>query len=533
VKQVLHPTFSADALASSAYRDNVVAVGLAGGPGAAVGKVVFDTKKAEEMTLEGVVLVRRNTSPEDVGGMWAAKGILTSQGGVTSHAAVVARGWGKPCVVGCEGIEIDEAAGTMTVKATGRVFREGDAISINGSTGEVVGVAIETTTPTLAGHFGTLLGWADRVPDCLTVMANADSGPDAAKALELGAKGIGLCRTEHMFFTPPERLPVVRRWILRGDALDRVREFQHADFREILKVMDGKPVTIRLLDPPLHEFLPRAAEVTANFAKSLGYDDKQELTRDIAAMHEENPMLGLRGCRLGIVHGELSVMQVEAIVGAACDLVEADPASKPFPRIMIPLVGSVREFEQQALLIKRAAERVQKERSAAIRYEIGTMIEVPRAALVADKIAAVADPADGSRLCSFFSFGTNDLTQMTLGISRDDAGEFIPKYKELHIFEQDPFKSIDVDGVGWLVQLAAAKGRSVNPNLSLSVCGEHGGDPPSIRFFDETGLDYVSCSPFRVPVARLASAQAAIKRERGTAEFVTKKDRVLLHMPLQ
>jgi pyruvate,orthophosphate dikinase len=535
VKQVLHPTFSSRALASSAYRDNVVVVGLAGGPGAAVGKIVFDTKQAEAMTAEGVILVRKNTSPEDVGGMWAARGILTSQGGVTSHAAVVARGWGKPCVVGCDGIDIDEGIGTITIKSTGRVFREGDSISINGSTGEVVGVAIETTTPTLAGHFGTLLGWADAVPDSLTVMANADSGPDAAKALELGAKGIGLCRTEHMFFTPPERLPVVRRWILRGEGLEKVKEFQHADFKDILKVMDNKPVTIRLLDPPLHEFLPRAAEVTASFAKSLGYDDKKDLMRDIDAMHEENPMLGLRGCRLGIVHNELSVMQVEAIMGAACDLVADDPSAKPFPRIMIPLVGSVKEFEQQAALIKRVAERVQTERGARIRYEIGTMIEVPRAALVADKIAAASDPDDGSTLCSFFSFGTNDLTQMTLGISRDDAGEFIPKYQELHIFEEDPFKSIDVDGVGWLVQLAAAKGRSVNPSISLSVCGEHGGDPTSIRFFDEIGLDYVSCSPFRVPVARLASGQAAVRRERdkSTGQFVTKKDRVLLHMPVQ
>jgi pyruvate, orthophosphate dikinase len=535
VKQVLHPTFSAKALASAAYMDNVVAIGLAGGPGAAVGKIVFDTKRAEARTAEGVILVRRNTSPEDVGGMWASKGILTSQGGVTSHAAVVARGWGKPCVVGCDSIEIDEVACTMTIKSTGKVFKEGDPISINGSTGEVIGVAIETTAPTLAGNFGKLLGWADHVPDSLTVMANADSGPDAAKALELGAKGIGLCRTEHMFFAPPERLPVVRRWILRGEGLDRVQEFQRADFKEILRVMDGMPVTIRLLDPPLHEFLPRAAEVTAAFATSLGYDDKHALMKDIDAMHEENPMLGLRGCRLGIVHTEMSVMQVEAIMGAACDLIEQRSDAQPFPRIMIPLIGSVREFEQQAVLIKRTAERVQKYRGIKVRYEIGTMIEVPRAALVADKIAAVTDPdsPDAKLLCSFFSFGTNDLTQMTMGISRDDAGGFIPKYRELRIFDDDPFKSIDVEGVGWLVELAAAKGRSINPNLSLSVCGEHGGDPASIGFFDEIGLDYVSCSPFRVPVARLACAQAALRREKGRAHYATKRDRVLQHMPLR
>jgi len=464
--------------------------------------------------------------------MWASKGILTSRGGVTSHAAVVARGWGKPCVVGCDDIEINEEEGTMRIKSTGKVFKEGDTISINGSTGEVVGVAIETTTPTLAGSFGKLLGWADEVDDSLKVMANADSGPDAAKALELGAKGIGLCRTEHMFFTPPDRLPIVRRWILRGEGLDKVQEFQRADFKDILHVMDGKPVTIRLLDPPLHEFLPRASEVTANFTRSLGYNTKEDLINDIESMHEENPMLGLRGCRLAIVHSELSVMQVEAIIGAAADLIEADSSAQPFPRIMIPLVGSVEEFEQQAILIKRTAERVKKERGLDIKYEIGTMIEVPRAALVADKIAEATDPEDGQVLCSFFSFGTNDLTQMTMGISRDDSAGFIPKYKEVGIFQEDPFKTIDEDGVGWLLRLSAAKGREKNPKLSLSVCGEHGGDPASIKFFDKVGLDYVSCSPFRVPVARLASGQAAARREKGVKDFMRKEARVILTSPV-
>jgi len=429
---------------------------------------------------------------------------------------------------------MSEEMGTMTVRSSGQVFREGDVISINGNTGEVVGVKIETTAPTLAGNFGRLLGWADAIPDSLTVLANADSGPDASKALELGAKGIGLCRTEHMFFTPAERLPVVRRWILRGEGLEKVREFQHQDFKDILRVMDDKPVTIRLLDPPLHEFLPRATEVNARFALSLGYDDASKLINDIDSMHEENPMLGLRGCRLAIVHQELTAMQVEAIVAAACDLVGENADAKPYPRIMVPLVGSVEEFKQQAILIKRTADKVMQERGETIRYEIGTMIEVPRAALVSDKIAQVTDPETGERLCQFFSYGTNDLTQMAMGISRDDAAGFIPKYRELGIYEDDPFKTIDKEGVGWLLRLSAAKGREANPRLGLSVCGEHGGDPSSIDFFDGVGLDYVSCSPFRVPVARLASGQAAVKREKPTdgSHYQHKGDRVLNTAPM-
>ena len=532
VKQVLHPTFSPEALESSFYKDNIVAVGLAGGPGAAVGKIVFTTEEAEERTKEGVILVRENTSPEDVGGMWASKGILTSRGGVTSHAAVVARGWGKPCVCGCDEFVIDEESRSMTVKSTGEVFREGDVISLNGSTGEVIRGAVKTTTPSLDGDFGKLLSWADAVEDSCTVMTNADSGPDSSKAIELGAKGIGLTRTEHMFFAH-DRLPVVRRWILRGEGLDKVQEFQRADFKEIMHVMDGKPVTIRLLDPPLHEFLPKPSEITENFAKELGYDDEKELVMDIEDMHEENPMLGLRGCRLGICRPELTEMQVEAIMNAAADLVEANSGAKPFPRIMVPLVGSVQEFENQALLVKRTAESVKKERNGNLTYEIGTMIEVPRAALISDKIAGATDPEDGKPLCQFFSYGTNDLTQMTLGVSRDDAGEFITKYQDLGIMETDPFKTIDRDGVGFLLRMSAAKGRSVNPNLSLSVCGEHGGDPKSIEFFDAVGLDYVSCSPFRVPVARIASGQAALNRrhaEKGV--HMSKKERVIKTSPL-
>lgn len=531
IKQVLHPAFSPEALKSARYLDNIVAVGLAGGPGAAVGKLVFTTARAEELTAEGVILARENTSPEDVGGMWASKGILTAQGGVTSHAAVVARGWGKPCVCGCNSLEIDEETKTMTVKETGEVFKEGDIISLNGATGEVIRVAIETSAATMNGDFGRLLSWADAVPDACKVLANADSGPDAAKALELGAQGIGLCRTEHMFFAP-NRLSIVRRWILRDEGLDKVQEFQRSDFKEILHVMDGKPVTIRLLDPPLHEFLPKVSEVDATFAEDLGYTDMKDLVDDIEDMHEENPMLGMRGCRLGIVRPELTIMQVEAIIHAAADLIEQNGNAMPFSRIMVPLVGSVAEFEHQALIVKRTAERVKAERNIDVPYEIGTMIEVPRAALVADKIAGAIDPADGKRLCSFFSYGTNDLTQMTMGISRDDAGEFIPKYKEEGIFEVDPFKTIDREGVGWLLHLSAAKGRSVNPDLSLSICGEHGGDAKSIEFFHKVGLDYVSCSPFRVPVARLAAGQAALKQRNEANGDLTRRERLIRTSPL-
>jgi len=428
IKQVLHSTFSASDLNSATYRDNITAVGLAGGPGAAVGKIVFHTDEAEARTEERVILVRENTSPEDVGGMWASQGILTSRGGVTSHAAVVARGWGKPCVCGCD--EFDSEVNTMMVKSTGEIFKEGGVISLNRSTGEVIRGAIQKTEASLDGDFDMLLSWADEVEDACTVMANADSGPDSARAIELGSKGIGLTRTEHMFFAH-ERLPVVRSWILHGIGLDKLREFQRNDFKEIVHTMDGKPVTIRLLDPPLHECLPKLSGVTAEFAKELDYDCPQALKHNIQEMHEENPMLGLRGCRLGICRLELTTMQVEAIMNAAADLVQANSNAKQFLRIMVPLVGSVAEFGNQALLIKRAAEEVKTERKLNLRYEIGTMIEVPRAALRSDRIAAVADPKDGKPRCDFFSYGANDLTQIILGISRDDAGEFIPKFKEL------------------------------------------------------------------------------------------------------
>lgn len=528
VRQVLHPTFSQGTLESQLYKDSIIARGLSGGPGAAVGALVFDSETAEASDTP-VILVRDTTSPEDVGGMYASAGILTIRGGVTSHAAVIARSFGKPCICGCEDIEIVDG-NKMVVKATGETFNEGDVISLNGSAGEVLRQPIALENAEQDGDFGTLLGWADAIEDSCKVLANADSGSDAQKALELGAQGIGLCRTEHMFFAP-DRLPVVRRWILRDEGIDKIREFQTSDFYDLMKVMDGKPVTVRLLDPPLHEFLPKTSEVTAEFAKTLGYGDPHDLCNDIEDLHEENPMLGLRGCRLGICRPELTTTQVEALMNAAADLIEEK--RNPYPRIMVPLVGGVAEFKDQALLVKETAEKVKKDRGIEIPYEIGTMIEVPRAALVSDEIAAATDPSDGKRLCSFFSYGTNDLTQMTMGISRDDAGEFISDYIEKGILEKDPFKTIDEDGVGWLLHLSAAKGRAVNPDLSLSVCGEHGGDPDSIRFFDKVGLDYVSCSPFRVPVARLAAGQAAVTRgiEANGANMV-KKDRVTKTSPL-
>ena len=521
VKQILHPAFQSDVLSSTKYKDNVLTTGLPGGPGAAVGKIVLSTEEAEAAKERGeaVILVRENTSPEDVGGMWAANGVLTARGGMTSHAAVVARGWGKPCVCGCGDLDINEKAQTVTIKSTGQVLKAGDVISLNGSTGEVVRGAVPTSQPTLDGELGTVLEWADRVTDSLGVMANADSGKDAIKARELGARGIGLCRTEHMFFEK-ERLPVVRRWILRGEGLDQVQEFQRSDFFDIFRAMNGLPVTIRLLDPPLHEFLPRLDQCDADLAEQLGYgSDVRALRETIESMEEENPMLGLRGCRLGLTRPELTVMQVEAVMHGAADWLKADPGcADPRPRIMIPLVGSVAEFERQARTVRAVAESVKEARGLDIPYEIGTMMEVPRATLVADKIAALKDETTGRPLCEFFSYGTNDLTQMTLGISRDDAGAFIPEYLNAGIYDVDPFKTIDRDGVGFLIRKSAADGRSVNPHLSLSVCGEHGGDANSIEFFDDVGLNYVSCSPFRVPAARLAKAQAAVRRQMCNTE---------------
>ncbi|KAL7552515.1 hypothetical protein ACHAWF_015764 [Thalassiosira exigua] len=529
VEQLLHPTFSPEALKSDAYTKGVVAKGLPGSPGAAVGKLVFTPKQAEEMKEKGerVILVRETTSPEDVGGMWAASGVLTARGGMTSHAAVVARGWGKPCVCGCSDIVVSEVNETVTVKGTNQVFKAGDVISINGATGEVINNSIEVKTPVLKGDLGLLLSWADQEEGVMKVLANADSGPDATQAAGNGAMGIGLCRTEHMFFSP-DRLPVVRRWIFHTeclDDLDHIKHFQRSDFKDLFVAMNGKSVTIRLLDPPLHEFLPRPEQVHEKVAEELGFgkDVKRMLAR-IDSMHEENPMLGLRGCRLGIVKPEFTEMQVEAIMLAAADFMEESPeTAKPHPRIMIPLIGSITEYKNQALIIKREAERIRRERGLNIPYEIGTMIEVPRAALVSNKIAALKDEEDGKPLCTFFSYGTNDMTQMTMGISRDDSNGFIPKYLDMGIFEEDPFQTIDEEGVGFMVNHSATLGKSANPAISLSVCGEHGGDPKSIVFFDKVGLDYVSCSPYRVPVARLAAGQARVNRRMAEAKEAEKK----------
>ena len=458
---------------------------------------------------------------------YSAVGILTARGGMTSHAAVVARGWGKPCVCGCADVVISEVDETLIVKATNEIFRAGDVLSINGGTGEVIKNAIEVKTPDLEGELGTLLAWADEEEGVMKVLANADSGPDASQAAGNGAMGIGLCRTEHMFFAP-ERLPVVRRWIFHNeeiDDFDHIKEFQRSDFKELFKSMNDKCVTIRLLDPPLHEFLPRPEQVHEKVAEELGFgkDVKRMLAR-IDSMHEENPMLGLRGCRLGIVKPEFTEMQVDSIMNAAADFMEESPeTARPHPRIMIPLIGSIAEYKNQALIIKREAQRIRIERGIDIPYEIGTMIEVPRAAIISDKIASLTDDADGKPLCTFFSYGTNDLTQMTMGISRDDSNGFIPRYLELGIFDEDPFQTIDEEGVGFMVKHSATLGRNVNPNMSLSVCGEHGGDPKSIAFFDTLGLNYVSCSPYRVPVARLAAGQARVRRRLAEAKEDEKK----------
>lgn len=382
--------------------------------------------------------------------------------------------------------------------------------------------AIEVKTPSLKGDLELLLGWADKEEGVMKVLANADSGPDALQAAGNGAQGIGLCRTEHMFFNP-ERLPIVRRWIFHTeclDDLDHIKHFQRSDFKDLFVAMNGKSVTIRLLDPPLHEFVPRPEQVHEKVAEELGFgkDVKRMLAR-IDSMHEENPMLGLRGCRLGIVKPEFTEMQVEAIMLAAADFMEESPeTANPRPRIMIPLIGSIAEYKNQALIIKREAERIRKERGLDIPYEIGTMIEVPRAAIISDKIACLKDDEDGKPLCTFFSYGTNDLTQMTMGISRDDSGGFIPKYMDMGIFEDDPFQTIDEEGVGYMVKHSAVLGKRANPQLSLSVCGEHGGDPKSIEFFNTLGLNYVSCSPYRVPVARLSAGQARVKARMAAAK---------------
>lgn len=493
--QLLHPT-----LDPQAPRD-VLTKGLPASPGAASGQIVFDADIAERRNDmgESVILVRIETSPEDIHGMHAATGILTARGGMTSHAAVVARGMGRPCVSGAGSLAIDATARVLRV--SGREFKEGDIITIDGSTGEVMAGAVPTLQPELVGDFGTLMVWADAARR-MKVRANAETPQDAQVARDFGAEGIGLCRTEHMFFDAA-RITAVRQMILADDekgrrvALDRLLPEQRSDFIGIFEVMAGLPVTIRLLDPPLHEFLPHQESEFAEVAAAAGVGI-EVLKQRAAELHEFNPMLGHRGCRLGVTYPEIYEMQARAIFEAACSLAVA-----PVPEIMIPLVGTRRELELMKDVVDKAAEAVFAEQGKRIEYLVGTMIELPRAALMADEIAEVG---------AFFSFGTNDLTQTTLGVSRDDAARFLTHYVDKGIYARDPFVSLDVEGVGQLIEIATKKGRATRPDIKLGICGEHGGDPASIEFCEKTGLDYVSASPYRVPIARLAAAQAALRK---------------------
>ena len=497
--QLLHPT-----LDPSADR-NVIARGLPASPGAACGQAVFDADTAERFAgmNEPVILIRVETSPEDIHGMHAARGILTARGGMTSHAAVVARGMGRPCVSGAGGIAIDAKAKVM--RAAGHEIREGDVITIDGATGEVMLGAVPTVQPELAGDFAELMVWADKVRR-LRVRANAETPLDCRTAREFGAEGIGLCRTEHMFFDA-ERITAVRQMILaeteagRRAALAKLLPAQRADFEEIFRIMAGLPVTVRLLDPPLHEFLPHNEEEFAVVA-AAAETTVDVLKRRAAELHEFNPMLGHRGCRLGITYPEIYEMQARAIFEAAV-AVAKESGEAPIPEVMVPLVATKAELAIIRQLIDRTAKAVFEEQGMTIVYLVGTMIELPRAALMAGQIAEEAQ---------FFSFGTNDLTQTTLGVSRDDAGRFLTTYVEKGIFGRDPFVTIDVEGVGELIALAKERGRATAPGIKLGICGEHGGDPTSIAFCEDIGLDYVSASPYRVPIARLAAAQAALKK---------------------
>ena len=497
--QLLHPTLDPDA-----DRD-IIAKGLPASPGAASGVVVFDADTAERRAAigEDVILVRVETSPEDIHGMHAAKGILTARGGMTSHAAVVARGMGRPCVSGTGSVSIDAQAKQFTVM--GRAFEEGETITIDGATGEVMAGEVETVQPELAGDFAQLMAWADRVRR-MRVRTNAETPDDCRTAREFGAEGIGLCRTEHMFFDAA-RITAMRQMILatneagRRDALARLLPEQRSDFAEIFTIMSGLPVTIRLLDPPLHEFLPHGEDELQDVADSVGVSI-DTLQRRVNELHEFNPMLGHRGCRLGVTYPEIYEMQARAIFEAALEVGTGD-GEAPIPEIMVPLVATRRELELMKAVIDRTAEAVFEEQGVRVEYCIGTMIELPRAALRAGEIAECAE---------FFSFGTNDLTQTALGVSRDDAGRFLGIYVDQGIYPRDPFVSLDVEGVGELIRLAAERGRATYDDIKLGICGEHGGDPASIAFCEEIALEYVSASPYRVPIARLAAAQAALRK---------------------
>jgi pyruvate,orthophosphate dikinase len=496
--QLLHPTID-----PAATRD-LVASGLPASPGAASGEIVFTPEEAATARQAGkkVILVRIETSPEDIHGMHAAEGILTTRGGMTSHAAVVARGMGKPCVSGAGTLRIDYRAETMN--AGGRILRKGDVITVDGSTGEVLAGLVAMRQPELSGDFSRLMAWADQARR-MRVRANAETPADARAAVSFGAEGIGLCRTEHMFFQE-DRILAVREMILAGDeaarrtALAKLLPMQRADFVELFTIMDGRPVTIRLLDPPLHEFLPSGDAEIAEVAKAMGIEPERLRERAVA-LHEFNPMLGHRGCRLAISFPEIAEMQARAIFEAAIEVAAA--TGKPVaPEIMVPLVALKAEFDRVAAMVAKTADAVAAEKGARPDYSIGTMIELPRAALQADRIAEGA---------AFFSFGTNDLTQTTFGLSRDDAAGFLHAYTTGGLLAADPFVTLDVDGVGELIEIAAERGRTTRPDIKLGICGEHGGDPATIAFCEQVGLDYVSCSPFRVPIARLAAAQASLK----------------------
>ena len=518
---LLHPMFDAKDL--KAAEDRIIAKGLAASPGAGSGEIVFDAKEAKEKAEAGkkVVLVRLETSPEDIEGMHVSQAIVTVRGGMTSHAAVVARGMGACCVSGCGEIKVNEEAKTFTVK--GQTFKDGDIISVDGSTGLVYRGEIHTVPATISGNFKKFMDWADE-RRTLKIRTNADTPADAARALSFGAEGVGLVRTEHMFFNSAERIKAIRMLCVaqnpeqRQMALDLLEPYQKEDFEGIFEALGGRSVTIRLLDPPLHEFLPKTDEEAADVAKSLGIT-VADVEAAAVALKEFNPMMGHRGCRLDVTYPEIGEMQTRAIINAALDVNKKHKNWHLEPEIMIPLVGEKKELDYVANIIRTTADKVIADKKANLKYHIGTMIEIPRAAVVAGELAETAE---------FFSFGTNDLTQMTFGFSRDDAGKFLGDYYDKHIYESDPFAHVDQNGVGALIKMAANSGRATRKNIHLGVCGEHGGDPASIEFFQRVGLDYVSCSPFRVPLARLAAAQAAIhadaekKAERKSAKTLKK-----------
>ncbi len=502
--QLLHPTFDKDSLKAG----EVIGEALPASPGAAAGKVVFTAEEAKELGKGGkgerVVLVRLETTPEDIEGMVAAQGILTVRGGMTSHAAVVARGMGTCCVSGCGDIKMNEEAEEFELG--GYKFHKGDFISLDGTTGKIYKGDIKTVEASVSGNFGRIMGWADEFRK-LKVRTNADNPRDTRNAVKLGAEGIGLCRTEHMFFEE-DRIPKIRKMILsetveaREAALNELIPFQKGDFKAMYKELKGLPMTVRYLDPPLHEFLPTAEEDIIALAKDMGVT-VEHLKEKCAELHEFNPMMGHRGCRLAVTYPEIARMQTRALMEAAIEVKEED-GYDIVPEIMIPLVGEKKELKFVKDIVVETAEKVKAEKGSDIEYHIGTMIEIPRAALTADEIAEEAE---------FFSFGTNDLTQMTFGFSRDDAGKFLDSYYKAKIYESDPFAKLDQDGVGKLVKMAAEKGRATRPNIKLGICGEHGGEPSSVEFCHKVGLNYVSCSPFRVPIARLAAAQAALKNK--------------------